>query len=579
MELPRSLSFVSYAVNGRGLGHLSRQVAIQRWLRRYAAFAGVRSEHWFLTTSEADTLLFHEGFAGFKLPSKAVVGEAGVPKPHYLALAKQWVWHSVALLRPDLFIVDTFPGGSFQELVGVLDLCRHPALVLRPVRPEFARRPAFRAMAGLYERVLVPSREQDEPGLADALGLPGDRLRFVGPIMRGERFERCSRAEARNWLGVPASARCILVSGGGGGDDGVDPLFAAVEATLDRLGDDVWLVFAAGPLFRGRPRTGPRRVWWTTPDLPRLLAAFDASVCAGGFNAVHELGFAGVPTVFVPQRKIADDQHDRARKWVERDAAVCLELDRAVAPDGTALLAALHEVLDPARAATLGAKARACTPENHARAAARELLALALPRVLVERAEDELDDALLGELAGLDATVADLVELAVGLQDPRTPLDRTELALAPALELLARAHGLAVPRPLLTRLARLLARRCSARHLGSGAASTALLALLHAPTVAGQWSALAMLLDALPSERELDPEAFVARLSRLLDAAAQRGLELLGVTRLVLEHTVASDGAVSYEGLHEGLRAQPRAPLRMHAGAVAPPRSYDEVDP
>src|SRR5690606_31061818 len=179
MELPRSLSFVSYAVNGRGLGHLSRQVAIQRWLRRYAAFAGVRSEHWFLTTSEADTLLFHEGFAGFKLPSKAVVGEAGVPKPHYLALAKQWVWHSVALLRPDLFIVDTFPGGSFQELVGVLDLCRHPALVLRPVRPEFARRPAFRAMAGLYERVLVPSREQDEPGLADALGLPGDRLRFV----------------------------------------------------------------------------------------------------------------------------------------------------------------------------------------------------------------------------------------------------------------------------------------------------------------------------------------------------------------------------------------------------------------
>lgn len=568
MELPRNLSIVSYAVNGRGLGHLSRQVAIHRWLRRYAAFAGVRSQHWFLTTSEADTLLFHEGFAGFKLPSKAAVADAGIPKPSYLALAKQWVWHSVALLRPDLFVVDTFPGGSFQELLGVLDLCKHPALVLRPVRPEFARRPAFRALAGLYERVIVPSFERDEAGLADALGLARGRLCFVGPIMRGESFERLSRSEARAWLGVPEQVRCVLVSGGGGGDERVGELFEAIEAALARLQlDDVWLVYAAGPLFRGRPRTGARRVWWTTPDLPRLLAAFDASVCAGGFNSVHELGFAGIPTVFVPQRKVADDQHDRARKLVERDAAICVELEQATGPDfssgGAGLTEALREVLDPDRGAQLAANARAFTPTNNARAAARELLALTLPRAVIERAEDELDEALLSELEGLGASVAELVELAVDLQDPRTPIDRSALALAPALELLSEARELELPHPLLSRLGRLLARRIKTQEL----ASEHLLALVRAPAVRQQWSALVMLLDALPGERELSPGEFVARLLRLLDSAAERGVDLLGVTRLILEHGSSQAGALLYERLQRAVNASPTSQARAPARA------------
>ena len=54
MDTPKSLCLVSYAVNGSGLGHLSRLIAINRWLRRYAAVAGVRTQHYFLTTSEAE---------------------------------------------------------------------------------------------------------------------------------------------------------------------------------------------------------------------------------------------------------------------------------------------------------------------------------------------------------------------------------------------------------------------------------------------------------------------------------------------------------------------------------------------
>ena len=96
------LRVVCYAVNGSGVGHLMRLCAIARWLRRYARHARARAEIYFLTSSEADGLLFHERFASFKLPSKTVVDDAGIDKLTYLALAKQWVWHSLGLLRPDL---------------------------------------------------------------------------------------------------------------------------------------------------------------------------------------------------------------------------------------------------------------------------------------------------------------------------------------------------------------------------------------------------------------------------------------------------------------------------------------------
>lgn len=552
------LSILSYAVNGRGLGHLSRQVAIHRWLRRYATFAGVRSQHWFLTTSEADTLLFHEGFASFKLPSKSAVAEAGIPKPSYLALAKQWVWHSLALLRPELFIVDTFPGGSFQELLGVLDLCRHPALVLRPVRPEFARRPSFRALAGLYERVVIPSEAAAEVELAAALGLDEDRLRFVGPIMRGESFERLPRAQARACLGVPEGARCLLVSGGGGGDDGVAALLDAVEAGLAELEatqqrGEIWLVYAAGPLFRGRPRGGPRRVWWTSPDLPPLLAAFDGAVCAGGFNAVHELAHAGVPTILVPQRKVADDQHDRARVFVEGRAALRVELASPGAASRFA--AALGELLEPDRQAALSAAARALVPRNNARAAARELLSLCLPAALVEQAQDELDEATLTQLAGLDGSLADLVQLAAELQDPRAPIDRSELGLSPALELLEVAAGLGVPLSLLTRIARIFPRRIKATTQTPEQLGDALEALLRAPACAGQWSGLAMVLDALPSDRERDAAAFATQLTRLLDVTASAGHGLLELTRVILERDPKLEGELLYEHICRTLRA------------------------
>jgi hypothetical protein len=113
--------------------------------------------------------------------------------------------------------------------------------------------------------------------------------------------------------------------------------------------------------------------------------AFDVAVSAAGYNTYSELMFAGVPTAFLPQEKLADDQDARARSAVNAGAAVLLDRDW----DDARIREAVTELsLRPlARAA-----AQKLVPENAARRAAAELLRLITPPRDVDRAEGALSE-------------------------------------------------------------------------------------------------------------------------------------------------------------------------------------------
>jgi predicted glycosyltransferase len=404
-----ALRVVCYAVDGTGVGHLTRLLAIARWLRRYAAALDRRLEVWFLTSSEADGLAFAEGFAAFKIPSKTIVAEAGIDRRAYLALAKQWVWHTLGLLRPDLLIVDTFPRGSFGELLGALDLARHAAFVYRPVKAEVAARPDFQAMLALYDLILVP--ETDAPVLVPPVA--ADRMIHVGPVLSRERWEMLPRSVARAKLGIAADRRCVFVSAGGGGDRDAEAQLASVVSALS-TDPELAVVVGTGPLYRGRPLPG---VTSLPGQASEWSLAFDVAVCAAGYNTFGELMFAGVPAVFLPQEKLADDQRARAELAVRRGAASMLET-------GADVHAAAWELLARPGA---GAAARSLVPENGARVAAAELLRLTCPAASVDRVESALDDAILARVPPGKSEL-DVMALA-----PRLALGREE-ELAAAMD-------------------------------------------------------------------------------------------------------------------------------------------------
>jgi UDP-N-acetylglucosamine--N-acetylmuramyl-(pentapeptide) pyrophosphoryl-undecaprenol N-acetylglucosamine transferase len=348
----KRLRVVSYAINGRGLGHLVRQLAILRWVRRYGALLGVNIECWVLTTSEADTLARREGIPAFKMPSKAMMRDAAIDPAKWLAVGRQWVMNAIAGLSPDVLVVDTFPGGSFGELLPVLETVPTRVLVARAVKDDIAADDAYRALLPLYHKAIVP----DERG--------------VGPILLREREELQSRAEARTALGVTRD-RAVYITLGGGGDEAAARTLPVLAERLVARGWHV--VVGAGPLYIGPERRGPHITWMDRYVPLELLGGVDAAVSAGGYNSVTELMFVGVPTVFLPQPRIADDQDGRAR---------------AAADAGAARLAAtLDEVPDLLEAPGDPVAARALVPHNGARAAAAEVLATVLPAADVAMAQ------------------------------------------------------------------------------------------------------------------------------------------------------------------------------------------------
>lgn len=478
-----TLRVVAYAINGRGMGHLTRQLAILRAARRIAGTLGQRVEPWVLTSSEADTLARREGVPSIKIPSKSMLRDAGIEPARYLAVARGWVLQALATLQPDLLLVDTFAGGSFGELVAALELARNRVLVRRRMRPEADREARTEALIAAYDRVIVPDEAE-------------------APILLRERAELLDRAAARRALGLSDGDRACWITLGGGGDPEAGRLLPRLVDVVAAAG--FVPVVAAGPLYAGPERRGPGVVWIDRYAAMELLPAADVAVSAGGYNAVHELRFVGVPTVFLPLEKLADDQEARA-------------LASGLGPAVSGV-----EAVGPALARLAPVEPRG---RNGATEAAVAALSLVLDPRDVARAAAAWDDRLLGALRGTDLTPTAALSLVrlFAAEPPSQVAHRAALAaewtarggevrlppVAPGADParfveLCRAHGAEVREVL--PLAEELARRFPAAGPAERLAALERWVARWAP--ADAWMGVLALVRALPTQREYRLDGF-----------------------------------------------------------------------
>ena len=461
---------VGYAINGRGLGHLVRQLAILRWIRRFGDLLDANVECWVLTSSEADTLARREGIPALKIPSKAMMRDAGLQPHRYLAVARTWVMNAIASLQPDLLLVDTFPAGSFGELITSLEMARKRVLVARRVRDSFASEDTYQALLPLYDRVLRPD------------------ARDMGPILIREREELLPRGAARRALGIPEGHRAVYLTLGGGGDPAVPGLLPRAVAMLRER--DWHVVVGAGPLYEGPERRGEGITWLDRYVPMELLPGVDAAVSAGGYNSFHELMYVGVPTVFLPQPRIADDQAARARRAEQAGAGRVAE-ELAQVPE------LLEDAGDPDAA-------RELVPRNGARDAAAEVLSMILPPQEVARARQLLSPEVVQRLTtggwelgqGLHA-----VRLLGGEGDPVVPF----LALCDELD---------VPPALAVRLLQALHAKFPAAR--GAALLDGVRALFACWAPFDDWMGAVSLMRAVPTQRQLGLVPFTADLTAWL---------------------------------------------------------------
>jgi len=181
------------------------------------------------------------------------------------------------------------------------------------------------------------------------------------------------RDEARIALGLDLNRPAVLVQLGTGDSDVNEKMTAALKGLIGWK--DLQVVLTKKPIDANGNSLVPdgleiKQVRYF--PLAKVLHAFDAAICATGYNGVHELLPALVPTVFVSNIRGTDDQETRAQ-WCH-DLGYALRADQGDLENITETVKLLQ---DPEERSRLHRMCKKLPEANGAKEAAHILYELA----------------------------------------------------------------------------------------------------------------------------------------------------------------------------------------------------------
>lgn len=367
----RRLRVLNYAINGIGIGHVTRVKAVARWLKRLAPMSGVEIESFYITSSDVDRII-GDNQPIFKVPSPSVLRMNPGYQMSLRQAARDCVWSIMERTRPDLLIVDTVPAGSFDELLPrlgfeAMSLCRKKLFIYRPSRLTELSRLKFEAMLPKYDLILIPEMETSDVLIPDGVR---ERTECCGPIISCDREDMLDRKSALEALKLTEYGLHVYVSVGGGGHRNAEARLLKTCEILERV-KDVQVIVGAGPLYQGRRGVSHNSVWLNSLDIASNLAAVDVAVSAAGYNSFNELMLAGVPTIFLPLDAAIDDQWKRAKRAEDVGAGVVLS-----DPEDPKLVDTIELWRGRAEHSIAAAAAKQLVPENCARKVAERAISL-----------------------------------------------------------------------------------------------------------------------------------------------------------------------------------------------------------
>lgn len=338
MEKPTIILATS---NGVGMGHLARASAIALALKEYANP---------IIVSMAGGIAEVPEFMGIRCEY--------IPGRDRLWMSRD-KWD--AYLRDRLLALVDETGAKVLSFDGVVPYpgviaakFGHPKLSLVWVRRGLWQKKPQRFVLGLQSKMMDHIVEPGDIARAYDFGPTAVRkdATLTSPVSLFQREAAFTRDQARSILGLDIDRPAVLVQLGTGDSDVNEKMTAALSGLLGWK--DLQVILTKQPLDKDGKSLAPAgldiRVVRYFP-LAKVLHAFDAGVCATGYNGVHELLPAQVPTVFVSNIRGTDDQEARA-KWCH-DFGYALRADQA---DLTDITAKVRELQNSEVRARLSAK-------------------------------------------------------------------------------------------------------------------------------------------------------------------------------------------------------------------------------
>ena len=315
--------------NGIGMGHLARATAVAEELKDVAR-----------------PILVSVAGGIAELPSTT-----GIPCEYIPGKTRRWMpahrWDRY--FRDRLIAIVDETGASVISFDGVVPYPGFIATKLK--RPDLT---IVWVRRGLWQRNLLRFALPFQSRLVDLIIEPGDIARaydhgptskrndatLTSPVSLYSRSRALSRQDARNVLGLDADRPVVLVQLGTGDSDMNEKMHAALTGLLGWNGLQV--VLTKNPVDAQGKSLVPEgldiKVQRYFP-LANVLAAFDGAIAATGYNSVHELLPAQIPTVLISNIRGTDDQDARAQ-WCH-DHGYALRADHANLADITATVTKL----------------------------------------------------------------------------------------------------------------------------------------------------------------------------------------------------------------------------------------------
>ena len=317
--------------NGIGMGHLARATAVAEELKDVARP---------ILVSVAGGIA--EVPATTAIPCEYIPGKTRRWMP-----AHRWDRY----FRDRLIAIADETGASVISFDGVVPYPGFIATKLK--RPDLT---IVWVRRGLWQRNLLRFALPFQSHLVDLIIEPGDIARaydrgptakrndatLTSPVSLYSKARALSREDARKVLGLDASRPTVLVQLGTGDSDMNEKMRAALTGLVGWNGLQV--VLTKSPVDAQGKSLVPEgldiKVQRYFP-LANVLAAFDGAIAATGYNSVHELLPAQIPTVLISNIRGTDDQDARA-KWCQ-DHGYALRANHADLADITAAVAKLSD--------------------------------------------------------------------------------------------------------------------------------------------------------------------------------------------------------------------------------------------
>lgn len=350
--------YVFLAINGAGLGHLTRALGIAKQL----ATIDPKAEITFFTTSIGVSLVNREGFRCFHIPPADLVKDR-ISVRQWNKLFEENLSAVIKLYRPSYLVFDgTTPYLGLRRVM-VKYKYLISVWVKRGLYKDDGLNEKLQGYAAVFDRVIVPGE------LGDNKVVDNGHVAMTPPIVMCDKSEIFSRAEALKRLNLSATRKNIYVQLGAGNiNDITDIQQRIVNLLKSTPGIDV--VIAHSPIAL-KTQYVENAINYEGYPGSVLLAAFDLVISAAGYNSVCELVYHGVPAIFVPNALTKSD--DQIARAVKAEAYGCAWVSEAFDDDDLLRLVAYYLSGPPSVDARL-------TIENGARAAAQLLLDIKSPK-------------------------------------------------------------------------------------------------------------------------------------------------------------------------------------------------------